>query len=116
MALSQITTLLEKATEKSTYPINCIFENEDEEAVIPNSITWTLLNSSGTIINNREDISVTPASEVNIVLQGDDLAITDEDLKRSVIIKWTYNSDLGTNLPMWAQVNFTIENIKDVAI
>lgn len=112
------TTLTTSAIEKSTYVITCAFKNEDNEAVIPNSgLTWTLTDLNGVVINSRENVAISSASTVYIVLSGNDLQIinsakSSED--RLITVEGTYNSDLGTNLPIKQVVRFTITNEKKI--
>ena len=68
------------AIEQSTYVITASFTDETGAAVVPNSVTWTLVNGDGQVVNSRSAVSVTPASSVTIVLSGDDLDLgTDLD-------------------------------------
>jgi hypothetical protein len=112
-------TLSVKATEKSTYIVTATFTDEDDNAVAPNTLTWTLADIDGTVINSREDVSVaSPASSESIVLSGDDLQIVDSTNKtedRIFTINATYDSSNGTNLPLKESVIFTISNLKSVS-
>lgn len=86
-----IEKLDEAALEQSSYVVSASFYDENGDAVTPDSVTWTLTDLEGAVINSREDVSITPASSVSIVLQGDDLQIT------------------GTTLPEWRE--FAIEAV-----
>lgn len=47
------------------------FEDENGDAVIPDSITWSLYDPAGAIVNTREDIAVAvPAASVDILIEG----------------------------------------------
>jgi len=104
-----------KAKEGSTYIVTVSFKDEDGEAETPTAITWTLTDSDGTVINSREDVSVSPASTINIVLSGDDLQIVSENVssptRRVLTIEAVYNSTLGNNLPLKEQIEFNIDNL-----
>jgi len=101
-----------EANEKSTYVITASFFQEDDTSVVPESITWTLTDDSGTVINDRSQVSVTPASSVNIVLTGDDLAIGGSSKKRIVTIEAVYNSSLyGDGLTLKKAASFTINDL-----
>ena len=63
------------AVEESSYIVNAAFEDEDGNAKSPDSVTWTLTDKYGTIINSREDVSETPGTSIDMVLYGDDLQI-----------------------------------------
>ena len=113
MAVRILTTT--KAGEKGTYILTIAFLDEDDVAVVPNAIAWSLYNDNGSIVNSREDVAPTPASTINIVLEGDDLALPDSDDKqRTVLLKWDYNSTLGNNLPAKQEIIFGIENLVNV--
>lgn len=105
------------AIEESTGKITIAFTDEDDNAVIPSTITWTLTDESGTIINEREDIAVAvPASTINIGLSGDDLAFQSGESGDSVFriftIEWTYTSvDLGSDLPGKDSLKFPLVNL-----
>lgn len=109
-------SLTAKALEKSTYVIGVAFLNEDGNAVTPNNITWSLKTLAGVVVNSRDGVSVTPADSINIVLQGDDLEVTDgDDYKRVVTILADYDSNNGSGLPLKDEVYFEILNMRGVA-
>lgn len=116
-----MTTLIKtKAKEGSTYIITCAFTDEDDNAVIPDSIVWSLTDADGTVINSREDVAVeTPASSIDIVLSGDDLQIltTEEPSKsvgRRIIVEAVYESDAGSSLPLKDEAAFVLENLTKI--
>lgn len=101
------------AVELSTFVITAAFIDEDGAAVVPSSISWTLQDVSGNIINNRTSVSVTPASTITIVLAGNDLALLDQkndsELRR-IIITAAYTSSLGSGLPLSDSYEFRVLN------
>jgi len=104
--------LFEKAIKEGTYIITLNFIDEDnEDDLPPTTVLWTLQDPSGQVINNREDETETPAAEVNIVLSGDDLAITGQAAERILIVHGTYNSSYGNNLPYRKGFQFEIEDM-----
>ncbi len=106
----------DKAVEKSTFIITASFTDENGDAVIPNSIKWTLSDSSGDIMNSREDIEIlTPAATVTIVLSGLDLAIIDTDLNRFLAIEAEYDSALGSDLPLNEELQFKIRPLVNIS-
>ena len=110
------TTLTTHAVEQSTYKVTAAFTDDDGVSVVPTSIVWTLTDSSGTVINSRQDVSITPASSVTIALTGDDLALTsDADAVRIVTIEAVYTSDLGTGLTLKDSCRFVIDNLKAIS-
>ena len=105
------TTITNRPAEGGHIIIDAAFFDEDGTAVTPETITWTLYDSSGTIINARDRVSVTPAATVSILVSGLDLAVADSsDLKRFALIEWTFNSSLGTGIPDKNEVRFEINS------
>ena len=111
------TTLTVTASEEGTYIVEAAFTNSDGDAVTPETVTWTLTDLEGTVINSREDESITPASTVSIVLSGDDLALdVGVSYWREVTVEATYNSaEYGNNLPLKGVARFEIENLSAVS-
>jgi hypothetical protein len=112
-----LTTLTVNANEEGTLVVTCEFEDETGSSVTPSSITWSLLNSDGDIINSRQDVAVaTPAASVDIVLHGDDLAMSaveqnNGSAARYLTLKATYNSSSGTGLSLRDGCTFDICNL-----
>lgn len=110
-----------KAVEQSTFIITAAFTDEEGDAVAPDTLTWSLVDRDGVVINNREDVSVggspsVPSASEDIVLSGDDLTITegyDED-ERYLVLEGTYTSDAGAGLPIRDHLKFYVVNIKKV--
>jgi len=93
-----------QAIQSSTYIVNAAFTDEDGGAVVPDTLTWTLKDAAGTVINGRDAIVITPATSVDILLKGDDLAPgTDDVAKLLLTTDATYTSALGSGLPFKAQ-------------
>lgn len=115
-----ISLLTEEATEKSSYVITAVFRDEDNDLVVPNSITWTLSNKGGIVINDRGDVNVeTPSSSIDIVLSGDDLALLSgeagaENVERRLTIEAVYDSERADNLPLRDSVRFYLRNLRAV--
>lgn len=108
------TTITTKAVEQSTYVVTVAFTDEDGDAVTPTAAAWSLRDGNGAIVNSREDVSATPGTSIDIVLQGDDLN-ADDGLARILTVEATYNSDLGTGLPLKDEVTFTIDDLIGVS-
>lgn len=110
--VSKITT---KAPENGTYIFVVTFTDEDSVSTIPTALTWSLTDRYGNIINSREDVSITPAATINIVLSGDDLLLSKpHDNVRILLIEGTYDSDLGSDLPLRGEAVFEIENHRSI--
>ncbi len=101
------------ADEESSYTIIATITNEDGDAVTPDSITWSLRDRWGNIINSRSAISIgSPASANNITLSGDDLSLSVvADTKRILTLKAVYDSSYGQNLPLNAEVEFLVSDL-----
>jgi len=104
-------TLSTSAIEKSTFVITATFKDENGSAVTPTSITWTLTDGDGNVINNRDAVSITPNTSVDIVLSGDDLALTSGSALRILTTEAVYSSSAGTNLPLKDSVSFLVKNL-----
>ena len=103
------------AREESTFVIACAFKDETGTAVAPTTMTWTLTDTDGNIINSREDVSIaSPSSSENIVLGGSDLAIIDGDRILVLTLEGTYTSTNGSGLALKDQVRFTVKDLKAV--
>jgi hypothetical protein len=107
-----VTYLDDHAKERSTFAIPISFTDETGAAVTPNEATWTLTDVDGFIVDDRVDETITPAESVDIVLSGDDLALpANKTNERVVLVEWTFDSDLGTNLPAKQEVHFYIDGL-----
>ena len=105
------TKLTVGAIEESTYIVTATFTDEDGTALIPESITWSLTDIDGTVINSRSDVAIAvPAASINIVLTGDDLAVSGSN-SRIVTVEAIYNSSYGTGLYLKKAATFTLENL-----
>ncbi len=103
------------ATEKSTYVVNLTFAEESGNPVTPLSVQWTLFRAGGVVVNERENVTATPAETVSVVLSGDDLEIfTDDDRKRTLKVEATYNSTYGDGLPLKEELVFFIDDLTQV--
>jgi len=106
------------AKEEGTFIVNAAFADEDGNAETPSAVTWTLTDTSGNVINSREDEVITPDESVDIILSGDDLALQlDEsgNVVRVLTVEALYDSDLQNNLPLKSAVKFIIDSLVAVA-
>lgn len=109
--MDSIDFLTEWAPEEGTYIITATFTDEDNEEESPESLFWSLRNSNGEIVNDKENIEITPSTTISIVLSGDDLTIPEnDDGIRFLTITGTYNSSLGMGLPLTGEIAFNIKN------
>jgi hypothetical protein len=123
MATTISSTIL---AEKGTGIIQVVFTDEDGTSVTPNAgtIKWTLTDNpltgdTATVINSRTLVDITSASTINIVLEGDDLALQSGEtnelfVQRVLSIQYQYDSVVQSNLDDKAEHIFKIENLKYV--
>ena len=105
----------ERPLEKSTLVINAAFDDEEDTPVAPNEISWKLTDEFGSQITGALG-TITPSTSVDIVLSGDDLIITNtEKLTRLLYVETTYDSNLGSNLPLKDYVRFDIIPIRAIS-
>jgi hypothetical protein len=110
-----MTSLSVKPTEEGTYVVGFSITDENGDATVPTSLVWTLMGRDEAVINEREDVPVSPlVSSGSIVLSGDDLAIIDGYTIRYFLMKGTYDSTLGSDLPINEAASFEIENLPGV--
>ncbi len=89
------------------------FTDEDSppNEITPLTVTWTLTDQSGNVINERANVPVTPATTVAFLLTANDLAITGHNVQRVIMLTWTYDSTQGDGLVGRAQGKFSIEKM-----
>lgn len=104
------TTITNQVPEEGSIGYAVAFTDEEGTALVPDSITWTLTDQVGNVINSRSAEVVTPASSVTIVLSGDDLTIGNYGTRRVLLVEYVYTSTLGTSLPDKHEVHFQITN------
>jgi len=111
------TKLSEKAVEGSTFTIRAAFfevlPDGTKTPIVPNSpLVWNLSDKDGGVVNARSDEPLTPATFVDIVLSGDDLALANNHpVRRFMTIVGTYNGLAGSDLPMIDEASFQISNL-----
>jgi hypothetical protein len=106
------------AIEEGTYVLNIAFKDEDGAAISPNSATWTLTDLNGNVINNKLEQIIAPIAAVkDVVLTGDDLALSTSYYgnERMFLVEYIYDSTLGNDLPAKTQAIFDIENLVKVS-
>ncbi len=106
-------SIKETAIEGSSFKVTATFYDESGNAVAPATMTWTLTDEDGSVVNSREDVAVTDVpltSEMSILLQGDDLVVDGNDpVTRIVTFEGTYDSaSFGNGLPLIDQSEFTL--------
>jgi len=88
-------------------------DSSNGSAVIPASVTYSLLTVDGTIVNDLDAVPISPASSIEIWLTGDDLQILDEANEyeiRDILIEATYNNGAAV-VPLKDVGRFTVLNL-----
>ena len=89
------------AKEEASIFVTAVFKDKDGDVITPTSITWTLKDEEGNIINSREDEVVTPpASSVTILLKGDDLPCVGSLERLIIYFNAEYTDDVTSNVPI----------------
>ena len=71
--------LQQPAAKEGVYGIQISFLDASGDPVVPKTLSWSLTDGEGDVINARKDVAVAiPAASVLIVLRDDDLAIIDQ--------------------------------------
>lgn len=106
-------TLDDHAKEQGSFLVNHTFLDLSGTAVTPSTITWSLSDRDGNIINSREDESYTPSAEnFNVVLEGDDLVLGDpDDNIRIVTINAVFTDPTYGAKPYIEEIRFYIDNL-----
>lgn len=103
--------------EQSTGVFDCVFTDENGDAVTPDSVKWTITDNNDNIINEREQVDVVSlGTTITITIFGDDLKLSDYEVgeyaDRYIVIEGTYTSDLGAGLPTTEHAFFQVKNLK----
>ena len=108
------TDLRKPALDGGTYLVVFQFFDELDNAVVPTNIKWSLYNEHGEIVNGKEDVIITPpASQVVLVLSGDDL-LKASGAVRQILVESNYDSTYGTYLPLNDAVLFPVHDLVGV--
>lgn len=100
---------LEDAVEGSTYILLLSFRNESDVVIVPNDAKWSMYDNTGAVVNARQDVALTPATVMSIVLSGDDLLYEKNSMSmRAVTVTGTYDGVYGTGLPIAEEFTFSI--------
>lgn len=76
-------------------------------AVVPTSASWSLFDGQGNVVNSRSNVALPLLSTYLIVLTGADLSLTNGKA-RSLVIRWTFDSSVGTGLTANEEMPFSI--------
>ena len=101
------------AREENSYTISMQFKDEDGTTCTAETLTWTLTDMDGNIINSRDGESVTPSSTTETVTltPSDTTIVAGQSNERLFLAEWTYDSDYGTGLTGKKQAIFIIDDL-----
>mgnify|MGYP001198250566 CR=1 FL=1 len=103
-------------TELSTLVIAGTFRDDDSTAVVPNVASWSLYDGNGAVVNARAAVPIAPlTTDYLIVLVGADLSITTDGRQRVLVLYYEFDSSVGTDLPQYVAMPFSINDIKGLA-
>jgi len=99
-------TLKTRAKEGSQYVISLTFKNSAGALAVPSAVRWTLTNCDREVINNRRHVVVAPAANIDVVLSGADLGVTEfgSTATRKFLVEAVDNG-----LPIVEEFTFKIE-------
>jgi hypothetical protein len=107
-------TLATHALEESTYYITVTCKNKNDVEQAPTVLKWTLTDMAGTVINNRDEVSVAnPTASEEITLSGDDLAFSTDEIESEILRILTITSTLDGN-PLTGRTYFWIDNLEAI--
>lgn len=108
--------------QNSTAEFEVRFSDEGGAPTTPSQVTWSVTNRKGEIVNGNDDKPVAADEVVSIVLTGDDLGLTaleagpsvEELFDRFLIVKYSYTSSIGADLPGTSQTLFRVKRVFDI--
>lgn len=107
-------TLSDKVPDGSACVATATFTDEAGDAVIPDSITWSLYDQDGTIVNSKEDVAVvTPAASVDVLIEGENNLYSGGH-KRTIVFKAVVDLAAGNNQDSNESATYQILDIPGV--
>ena len=105
-----------RANEEGACVVEFTFKDENTNNVVPNSATWSLVDSRGAVVNSRNQVALSSlAATMKVVLSGNDLVVNSVHGKERIfIVEYVYNSLNGTNLPNKDFCQFSIQDITGI--
>ena len=104
-----------RAVEEGSVGVKITILDEDGDGVTPSAATWTLTDLSGNVIDTRTDIAITPlASEMTVLLKGDNLALTSQSSAyemRLFTFEGTYDPGDASATPIKESGEFPVYNM-----
>jgi hypothetical protein len=103
-----------KPVEGGTALVSAALYDEGGLQPTPVTVKWSLFRTDGTPI--REDVAMTPANPLAILLSGDDLAVfADDNFERVLLVEITYNSTNGDDLTLNDELTFMVQPLVGIS-
>ena len=112
---------MDQVNEKESASFSVVVRDEvSGEAITPLTFKWTLTDSWGELINNKEDVTETPSSTTYVHLTPDETGINTTEsqnqfVERRLLVTITYNSTLGMGRTKRKEHTFEIKNLRRVS-
>lgn len=99
-----------RAVSGGTYSVAIDLLDEDGFDITPISVTWSLFDQSGSIINSRENVAVeVPSAHFSLLMSGDDILVgSDEEELRILRVTTRYSNNLATGLTHYLNIHFWV--------
>ena len=109
----------EYAVENSSYLIRLDATDELDQAVTPKTGVWSLTDADGNVINNRDQVAISPlAATMYVLLKDDDLALsagfTGKSELRHFLFEGTYDSIYGNDNELKDVLIFPVVNLAKI--
>lgn len=76
---------------------------------VPKTLTWSLRDLNDEVVNGKENVPVPIiGASVSIVVSGEDLNIDGSGELRKLVLRGTYDSELGNDLPFTKEIRFPV--------
>jgi hypothetical protein len=76
---------------------------------VPKTLTWSLRDLNDAVVNGRENVPISViGTSISIVLSGEDLNIDGSGELRKLVLRGTYDSELGNDLPFTKEIRFPV--------
>lgn len=99
---------LKPVSEEETKPVPVSFFDEDDAALTPTAVSWSLYDELGAVVNDEEDIAISPAASVVIVVPAADHSASSTAARRSLVVEATYSTTYGTSLKMVQEFGYRV--------
>ena len=108
-----MSSIIRVVNEQSTILYVATFTDEEGAAITPDTVSYSLTDTKGNVVNSLDGVALSPALEVNIVLSGADLVVSDTfyNNDRVLTVEATYSSTIGTGLPLKMEALFAVSDL-----